>query len=580
MQMTLRNKILITIGTLIVITSLTIIYVASRTIYYTNVSHAYSILSMNNDNLAADIKNKITQLRNYALSATYNKLKNLGLPSAETDNRVKYAKNITIRDERNRIITNYPEKDINTCNTDLRSDMSGDVILERNATTNDSICMYIPVILSGKRYLTAFKLSLSFFSRRIATIPSLIIVQDKFELSINDYELNNYANAKFKKIVENPNIIKERISFLRTDKYFVMFQYIPKTNIKVFSYSEQSAIAALYNQFLRSSIMYMLLILVVSITIFFFAVNSFLKPIKNLCTASKCFADGEYNQEIKPSNFQEINELINSFNAMVKKIKQREFELHNLNITLEKEVDKKTNELVHAAKMASLGTLSSGIAHEFNNILGAVIGHVSLALEKKKPKEMEEALNIALMASERACDIVTRLQDFAKKKGDDHKVFNVNDAIKNIVNLIGKDFLNNNIDIKTNLAIKTKIRGDQSQIEQVLLNLLINSRQAMTSGGKVVITTKSANGFVTVLVTDNGTGINDSIKSRIFEPFFTTKGVVGMGKDFGAQDAQGTGLGLSVSHGIIENHSGTIRLISSSPKEGTTFEIKLPLANT
>ena len=240
-------------------------------------------------------------------------------------------------------------------------------------------------------------------------------------------------------------------------------------------------------------------------------------------------------------------------------------------------MEKKTGELLHAAKMASLGTLSSGIAHEFNNILGAVIGHVSLALEKKDPKEMESTLEIALMASERACGIVSRLQDFAKNKGENFSKININDAINNVIRLIQKDFLNNNIKIKTILQPDMMTLGDQPQIEQVILNLLINSKQAMPKGGLIEIDTTGDNSNVVILVKDTGTGIEEKLKARIFEPFFTTKGVVGMGKEYGAQDTEGTGLGLSVSHGIIENHNGTIKLLESSVK-GTTFEIKIPVA--
>ena len=119
--------------------------------------------------------------------------------------------------------------------------------------------------------------------------------------------------------------------------------------------------------------------------------------------------------------------------------------------------------------------------------------------------------------------------------------------------------------------------GDQPQIEQVILNLLINSKQAMPKGGTIEIDTKSDNASVIVLVKDTGKGIDEELKVRIFEPFFTTKGVVGMGKEYGSQDAEGTGLGLSVSHGIIENHNGTIKLLESSP-QGTTFEIRIPVA--
>jgi len=322
----------------------------------------------------------------------------------------------------------------------------------------------------------------------------------------------------------------------------------------------------------------MLLVLTVSIIIFLFVMNSFLRPIKKLCTASKCFADGVYDSKLDPTKFAEINELINSFNTMIKKIQSREKELYSLNQNLEEEVNKKTSELLHAAKMASLGTLSSGIAHEFNNILGALIGHVSLALEKKDPKEMEEALQIALMASERACDIVSRLQDFAKKREGEHELYNVNEAITNTIKLIERDFLSNNIKIEKKLSIKALVRGSQSQMEQVILNLLINSRHAMPAGGTIKLSSSISDGRVTIRIHDTGHGIPTEIKDRIFEPFFTTKGVVGMGKSFGSQDNEGLGLGLSVSLGIIEDHKGSIRLVETSQK-GTIFEIILPLAD-
>jgi len=572
--MTLRNKMLLTIGALITITALTIIYVAGRSIYRSNVSHAYTVLSINNENVYMDMRTKITQIRTFSVSALFNKLNKLNVLSPSTDERLRFVNSMVIKGDDGKEITTFPTEAKTPCNM---QNVSVDVVLFSKPTDgSNSICLTYPIYAGGKIYTSVANISFAFFNKRLVTAPMIITVPGNMEIGVTESAVTSYKQSKLKFILDNPDIIKERSSFIKTDKYFVLLQDAPKTNIKVVSYNELGIISSSYQQFIVSSLGTMLLILVLAIFIFYLMVNSFLRPIKNLCIASKCFADGEYDHKIEGTSFQEINELISSFNIMIGKIKEREKELSSLNVNLEKEVNKKSSELVHAAKMASLGTLSSGIAHEFNNILGAVIGHVSLALEKKDPREMESSLEIALMASERACNIVSRLQDFAKDRGENFSRMNVNDAINNVIRLIQKDLLNNNIRIKTVLQPDQHIRGDQTQIEQVILNLVINSKQAMPKGGIIEIDTKNDQAFVYVVVKDTGTGVDANIKERIFEPFFTTKGVVGMGKDYGAQHKEGIGLGLSVSHGIIENHEGTIRLVETSD-QGTTFEIKLPL---
>jgi len=572
--MTLKNKILLTIGTLITVTALTIIYVASRAIYKSNIAHAYSVLSINNENIYMDIRGKINLIKNYSVSALYNKQNNMNVLPPTEDVRLRFINSIVIKSEDGKDVISFPGNIKNTC-TD--QNINGETAsFYRPSSGNNSLCLAYFTYTNGKRYTSLVNISFSFFNKKGLSAPVIITAPGNLEIWLTETQVSAYVQSRLKTVVDNPEIMQEQASFIKTNKHFVLLQDAPKTNIKIISYNELGVISSSYQQFIISSLGTMLLILLGAIILFYIMVNSFLRPIKNLCTASKCFADGKYDHKIESTNFKEINELISSFNIMIEKIKEREKELYSLNENLGKEVDKKSNELVHAAKMASLGTLSSGIAHEFNNILGAVIGHVSLALEKKDPKEMESALEIALMASERACGIVSRLQDFAKNKGENFSKVNVNDAINNVIKLIQKDFINNNIKIKTILQPDMIIRGDQPQIEQVILNLLINSKQAMPKGGLIEINTKIDNANVIVLVKDTGTGIREELKVRIFEPFFTTKGVVGMGKEYGAQDTEGTGLGLSVSHGIIENHNGTIKLLESSSK-GTAFEIKIPV---
>lgn len=572
--MTLKNKILLTIGTLITLTALTIIYVASRAIYKSNIAHAYSVLSINNENIYIDIRSKIALIKNYSISAIYNEQSNLNVVSPREDVRLNFVNNIVIKDVTGKEIISFPNNVKSICSN---KNIDGEATLfYKPSIGNNSLCIAYPTRTEGKLYTSIVNISLSFFNKKVLSAPAIITDTENLEISLTEKTVSAYDKNLVKSVVDNPDIIKEQASFIKTSKHFVLLQDAPKTNIKIISYNELNIISSSYNQFIISSLGTMLLILLASMIIFYILVNSFLRPIRNLCTASKCFADGEYDHKIESTNFKEINELISSFNIMIKKIKEREKELYSLNENLEKEVDKKSNELVHAAKMASLGTLSSGIAHEFNNILGAVIGHVSLALEKKDPKEMESALEIALMASERACGIVSRLQDFAKNKGENFSKVNVNDAINNVLRLVQKGFINNNIKIKTILQPDMIIMGDQPQIEQVILNLLINAKQAIPKGGLIEIDTKIDNANVVVLVKDTGIGISEELRGRIFEPFFTTKGVVGMGKEYGAQDTEGTGLGLSVSHGIIDNHGGTIKLLESS-ESGSTFEIKIPV---
>lgn len=583
--MSLRNRILITIGALIVTTSVSIIYIANKSMYHSSISHAYSILALNKNTVSMNMKSRLSTLKTYAVSTTYNKAHDLKTPSMRLKSKgedelskLGYIKNLSISSMDKENLIMYPEGGVNQCKANIRFYPNDDVIFFRPKMNRESICINIPFSIEKKKYLASFSVDMSFFYIRASSIPTLIIAPNRFEVDLINYEILDFSKAKFRYVLENPEMIKGKSGFFRTSDHFILLEEIPGTNLKIISYSGVKFMQSVYSSFLKSSVGTMILILLISILIFFFAVNAFLKPIKKLCTASKCFSDGIYDQEIKKSNFKEINELISSFNSMIKKIRERETELHKLNQNLGKEVDKKTRELLHSAKMASLGTLSSGIAHEFNNILGAVIGHVSLALEKKDPKEMTEALEIALMASERACSIVSRLQDFTRARPEEHIVFDIHKAIKNTVKLVEKDFLNSKIKIIQKLSNvgEIKINGSQTEIEQVLLNLLINSKHAMPGGGEIWIKTGLEDKILTVNITDTGNGVDEDLRDRIFEPFFTTKGVVGMGKNFGAEDAEGAGLGLSLSLGIVEKHHGTIKLVSTS-KEGSTFEIKIPV---
>jgi len=232
-------------------------------------------------------------------------------------------------------------------------------------------------------------------------------------------------------------------------------------------------------------------------------------------------------------------------------------------------------QLRQSQKMEAIGTLAGGIAHDFNNILTAIIGFGSI-LEMQLPEgdPNQRCVVEILAASERAVNLTKSLLSFSRKQIIDPGPTRLNDIVtrieKFLLRIIGED-----IEFKTVLESKDLvINADSGQIEQVLMNLVANARDAMSSGGSIFIkterleVTESVPGFrlgpgsyAVLSVSDNGMGIDERAKQRIFEPFFTTKEV-----------GQGTGLGLSIVYGIIQQHNGEIT-VHSEPGQGTTFKI-------
>ncbi|HOP40773.1 MAG TPA: ATP-binding protein, partial [Geobacteraceae bacterium] len=247
-------------------------------------------------------------------------------------------------------------------------------------------------------------------------------------------------------------------------------------------------------------------------------------------------------------------------------------------ITRRKQLEK---QLFHAQKMEAIGQLASGIAHDFNNILTGIIGFgtlIELAMDKQDPQRKN--LNHILAGAERAANLTKSLLAFSRKQLSNPVPIDLNDTItkigKFILPIIGED-----IDLKITVSNdELKVRADTGQVEQVLLNLATNARDAMVTGGLLTIETESvvldadfikAHGFgvpgkyARISVSDSGCGMDETTLKRVFEPFFTTKGV-----------GKGTGLGLAMVYGIIKQHNGFIT-VYSEPGVGTKFAIYLPM---
>jgi len=247
-------------------------------------------------------------------------------------------------------------------------------------------------------------------------------------------------------------------------------------------------------------------------------------------------------------------------------------------ITARKQLE---SQLFQAQKMEAVGTLAGGVAHDFNNILSAIMGYASLLqLKIERDSPLSSYIAQILTSSERAAQLTQSLLTFSRKQQITMKPFLLNDAIANIQKLLRR-LLTEDIELKTHLAQeRLVVLGDVNQIGQVVMNLVTNARDAMPAGGVISIYTSrftmdgkfvTIHGFgkpgeyAQIMVSDTGTGIDEHILPKIFEPFFTTKAV-----------GKGTGLGLSLVYGIVDQHNGYID-VRSRPDKGTSFFIYLPL---
>lgn len=229
-------------------------------------------------------------------------------------------------------------------------------------------------------------------------------------------------------------------------------------------------------------------------------------------------------------------------------------------------IEQQTRLLVQTEKLSSLGQLAAGIAHEINNPLtNASLGIQTLKTRLRSNGEQLDAIE-KLDAVERNIDrasaIAQELLQFSRQREAEFVPLNINDIISGSLTLLGYKL--KNIILQRDLAPVPEVMGDNGKLEQVFINILSNSLEAMPDGGRISITSSEKNGFIEVRVTDTGSGIAGENLSRVFDPFFTTKEI-----------GSGTGLGLSICYGIIQQHHGHIEL-SSVVGKGTTVTIKIP----
>ncbi|MEJ2187258.1 MAG: HAMP domain-containing sensor histidine kinase [Gemmatimonadota bacterium] len=284
-----------------------------------------------------------------------------------------------------------------------------------------------------------------------------------------------------------------------------------------------------------------------------FVIRAVLGPLNRFMQYVARIGGGDYTP-IRPARKyrDEFSSLALGFNQMLGEIVSRQ------------------DQLVQSGKMAAVGTLTSGIAHELNNPLnniGLTVEALTDDFDAYTDEQKRRMLEQAYTQVERASTTVRNLLDFTRKDRSAFTTFDVADAVASALRLVSNEAMLAGVECRTSLdAALPAIQGNPHDLQQVFLNLLLNAIQAMPGGGEMRITGSVEGDAVRIDVEDEGVGIAVEHLEKIFDPFFTTKGV-----------GEGTGLGLSVSHSIVEKHGGRIQ-VESTPGKGTTFSVYLPVA--
>ncbi|NLT66070.1 MAG: HAMP domain-containing protein [Acidobacteria bacterium] len=314
----------------------------------------------------------------------------------------------------------------------------------------------------------------------------------------------------------------------------------------------------------------------VVLVITYFITRSMILPLEEMVKASNRIAAGDFDHSVAIQSNDEIGILADSFNKMSASIKTMKLELEEWGRTLEEKVNKRTEELVavqtqmaQSEKLASIGRLAAGVAHEINNPLGGILTFSMLALEEcDDDHPLKPSLEVIVKQTLRCRETVKGLLDFARQSSATPSITEVNTVVDKTLLLLENQTMFQNIrtvrKFDQNLP---NVLIDAGQLQQVVMNIVINAVDAMEESGTLTIETCDAPQTQEILIriSDTGKGIPDDVLPLIFEPFFTTKKV-----------GKGTGLGLAIVHGIVTRAGGTIEVSSSS--QGAIFTVRLPIA--
>jgi len=312
------------------------------------------------------------------------------------------------------------------------------------------------------------------------------------------------------------------------------------------------------------------------LSVLYLSTSRMIRPLQRMAVATQEIARGDLSHKVEVNTRDEIGALAESFNQMSEHLREANEKLVEWGKTLEKKVEERTQELreiqahlIQSEKLASIGKLAAGVAHEINNPLGGILIYSHLILEDT-PKGSPHCENLKKIIREttRCKEIVKGLLDFARPKEPQMVPTDIHELLDKCLALMESHALFQNIQIEKSYAPNgPRIIADSGQLQQVFMNIILNAAEAMNGKGILTLRTwlDPVRQEIAVEIVDTGHGIKEEDKRRLFEPFFTTKEV-----------GKGTGLGLAISYGIVKKHQGTID-VRSEVGQGAAFTIKLPL---
>jgi len=378
-------------------------------------------------------------------------------------------------------------------------------------------------------------------------------------------------------LLQNEILMIDAVDY-RGEVVLASTKYISETGWGiVVKIDKAEAFASLRRMLIIDVIIFVSISTLILIFAFIFS-KSMTDPIIELKNGAKKITEGDFSHNFDIKQKDEIGFLAESFNIMTNK-------LINMNITLEERVKERTtklrniqNQLIQQEKLAIVGQLAGGIAHDFNNILAAIVGSLEIAADKTEKEEVKHFLEIINRQSIRASTLIRQISDFSGKTITKPKHIEIKSFFEEISEII-------NVSINKNITVRYEIDDlelfiDKVQLQQLIINLFLNSRDALDNGGEITISAKKVDytkvkdfeydsiikqDYIQMIIEDNGSGMDKETLKRAFEPFFTTKPV-----------GEGTGLGLSQVYGIIRQHSGYIT-IESKVGKGTKAYVFLPM---